>query len=609
MNQPSKYKALVACVFSIGLVACGDETTVNVTTDSDVNIPKATVSMSGITEYTDNRGQATIIRKDARYDAVLSIEAPGYISQSITVDGVQSDDVVKRSVSAKLKAKNPVQVVEDISLANKVTLKDGSVFVDFTPNSFVTTDGSPATGKADVTITAWDPTNPQDMAAFLGDGVAQTLQGDIVQLVSYGAMTVEFSQNGKKLQLADGKKATISMPLAFDKHYDGKAVKAGDTIPMWYFSEEKGLWVEEGQGQVITNAQGDLLLTADVAHFTTWNWDMKFDNPASIFVKCELPNGTATMCDVSASITYNNGASTKVKSTSVPETGVDVINIDPNLDRLALEASYYDHVTNTTFVGAFMSNGLPNTDAIIKLTALEKLSIKCQLPSGATTDCIVSGSVNYDDRKSTQLVRQTTTQAGITVNKYPNLTDVSLSAEYFDETRNKILSGTFTATNLTNNEAVIVLDKERDVDLLEETLLTSIPQYIDESDLIDGATNRDSIGYFGYGQLSFDYITNVSYQNPGQEVRMLDSSQYSINSSNNSNLLEVSLIPEKVDMAKINKEAVFVIEYYNRSYDNYGCGEECGYFDYRVTKTVQLHPVKTESYSLEQYYSDSYPPT
>ncbi|PID37781.1 MAG: hypothetical protein CR966_00405 [Pseudomonadales bacterium] len=604
MNQPSKYKALVACVFSIGLVACGDETTVNVTTDSDVNIPKATVSMSGITEYTDNRGQATIIRKDAKYDAVLSIEAPGYISQSITVDGVQSDDVVKRSVSAKLKAKNPVQVVEDISLANKVTLKDGSVFVDFTPNSFVTTDGSPATGKAEVTITTWDPTNPQDMSAFLGDGVAQTLQGDIVQLVSYGAMTVEFSQNGQKLQLANGKKATISMPLTFDKHYDGKAVKAGDTIPMWYFSEEKGLWVEEGQGQVITNPQGDLLLTADVAHFTTWNWDMKMDNPASMFVKCQLADGTATMCDVSASITYNNGASTKLKSTTVPETGVDVINIDPNLDSLALEASYYDHVTDTTFVGAFMSNGLPNTDAVIKLETLEKLSIKCQLPSGATTDCIVSGSVSYDDRKSTQLVRQSATQAGITVNKYPNLTDVNLSAEYFDESRNKVLSGTFTATNLTNNEAIIILDKESDVDdgPLDETFLTNIPQYIDEVELVKGATNRGSIGYFNNDVLSFEYINSVSYHNPGQEVVRLGSSQYSLN-----DLSEVRLVPEKVDMTKINKEAIFVIKY---SYYNYsGCGWECGSFKYNVTKTVQLYPVKTESYTLYQITEQYEPPT
>ncbi|NHN39740.1 hypothetical protein G8764_20755 [Pseudomaricurvus alcaniphilus] len=46
----------------------------------------------------------------------------------------------------------------------------------------------------------------------------------------------------------------------------------GDTVPLWYYDEDAGLWKEEGEGTVeVRNSQ--LQICGEVTHFTWWNYD------------------------------------------------------------------------------------------------------------------------------------------------------------------------------------------------------------------------------------------------------------------------------------------------------------------------------------------------
>jgi hypothetical protein len=101
-----------------------------------------------------------------------------------------------------------------------------------------------------------------------GDQRGITTSGDIKGLTTYGMANVELTgNNGQLLQMATGKNAVITMPLPASVQ-----VNAPATIPLWYFDEVKGLWIEQGSAVKKGNTY-----SAEVSHFTIWN----LDEPAS----------------------------------------------------------------------------------------------------------------------------------------------------------------------------------------------------------------------------------------------------------------------------------------------------------------------------------------
>jgi hypothetical protein len=83
-------------------------------------------------------------------------------------------------------------------------------------------------------------------------------------LTSYGMMAVEINgTNGEELQLASGKNAVLTFPISSPTQ-----ATAPSSIPLWFFDETKGMWVEQGAAIKSGNAY-----VGSVAHFTWWNCD------------------------------------------------------------------------------------------------------------------------------------------------------------------------------------------------------------------------------------------------------------------------------------------------------------------------------------------------
>lgn len=70
--------------------------------------------------------------------------------------------------------------------------------------------------------------------------------------------------SGEALQIASGKKATLTMPLPAAAQASAPA-----TIPLWHFNESKGLWEEEGTATKTGNTY-----VGEVSHFSFWNCDL-----------------------------------------------------------------------------------------------------------------------------------------------------------------------------------------------------------------------------------------------------------------------------------------------------------------------------------------------
>jgi hypothetical protein len=171
-------------------------------------------------------------------------------------------DGEERLLNFRVKA-SQFNALDATAVAAGGNVTDGSTMVTFPANAFVTASGAAFTGAVNVQLATFDASNPDDLESFPGD-FAGTDAGTEVGLFSLGFVNVQlFDDDQKPLQLAEGKKATLVFPV---KNLD----PADTTIPMWYFDEAQGTWIREGEGTV---DQGTGLITAEVAHFSTWNAD------------------------------------------------------------------------------------------------------------------------------------------------------------------------------------------------------------------------------------------------------------------------------------------------------------------------------------------------
>lgn len=84
------------------------------------------------------------------------------------------------------------------------------------------------------------------------------------QIASFGFINIEIYNGTEKLQIATGKQATLTAPIP--SSVQGKAPA---TMPLWYYDEQKGEWIEEGSANRTGNNY-----SGKVSHFTSWNFDI-----------------------------------------------------------------------------------------------------------------------------------------------------------------------------------------------------------------------------------------------------------------------------------------------------------------------------------------------
>jgi len=143
---------------------------------------------------------------------------------------------------------------------------EGGAQVNFEPNSFIRTDESEYQGEVHVITKYLDPTLVSTLDEMPGDlvGIRPFENNEEVSLISYGMLLVELeSEDGQKLNLAPNTNAELKLPVP-----QALLSSAPAEIPLWYFNEEIGRWVEEGSA----NLENDFYI-GEVSHFSFWNCD------------------------------------------------------------------------------------------------------------------------------------------------------------------------------------------------------------------------------------------------------------------------------------------------------------------------------------------------
>lgn len=169
----------------------------------------------------------------------------------------------KHFVEITMLAKGTPQVFNS---QNGGTVNFSGLSITFPTDGVVLKQGkTPYTGQVYVFAKRIDPytdlggtSMPGDLRAINKNGVEKTLQ-------SFGMFVAElYDVNGNALQIADTKDAEFSLTIPTNV-----VGIAPSTLPLWYFDETQGMWIEEGAGILNGNKYN-----GKVKHFSFWNCDV-----------------------------------------------------------------------------------------------------------------------------------------------------------------------------------------------------------------------------------------------------------------------------------------------------------------------------------------------
>ena len=246
--------------------------------DENGNVLNGATVLSGNSQATtDSSGQFNInVNTIIGNRYVLRIKKDGYFDR---IYSKMVSDTMNYPIQLIKKEPSKFVTLKKFNANEGVIIEVNGATVTIPESSLAKNDGSDYNGTVDISVVYLSPTESPAMEPLMpgADLMAIANDGDTVPLISYGMVNVEMSdEDGNPLQLKDGCEAYLKYPAP-------KGFTSHDTIPLWYFNEESGLWVEEGY----TTRQGDEYV-GSVRHFTWWNCDIKLENGARL--RCRLKN-------------------------------------------------------------------------------------------------------------------------------------------------------------------------------------------------------------------------------------------------------------------------------------------------------------------------------
>ncbi len=246
--------------------------------DENGNVLNGATVLSGNNQATtDSSGQFNInVNTIIGNRYLLRIKKDGYFDR---IYSKMVSDTMDYPIQLIKKEQSNFVALNEFNANEGIIIEVNGATVTIPESSLAKSDGSDYNGKVGISVVYLSPASTPAMEPLMpgADLMAIANDGDTVPLISYGMVNVEMTDdNGNPLQLKDGCEAYLKYPApkGFSNH---------DTIPLWYFNEESGLWVEEGY----STRQGDKYV-GSVRHFTWWNCDIKIENGAKI--RCRLIN-------------------------------------------------------------------------------------------------------------------------------------------------------------------------------------------------------------------------------------------------------------------------------------------------------------------------------
>ncbi|HXB08985.1 MAG TPA: carboxypeptidase-like regulatory domain-containing protein [Puia sp.] len=283
MKKPLVSLALILIILSAGFLACQKYSSTDNSTNNGNNIPPEVVVTASIQGRVVDQGgipvQGAAVSSGTASTTtdVNGIFTFTKISMSSRFGYVQANKsgyfMGSRSIITSSGAANfiTIRLINRTETGNFAASSGGKIMVNsgdtvaFAASSIVTASTNAAyTGTVHVFATYLNPTNDNVSQYMPGDLRGIGSDGKETAIQSFGMMNVELRDDaGNKLQIASGQSVSLTMAIPASLQSVASA-----TIPLWYFNDSSGRWIQQGTA----TRQGNNYV-GQVNHFTWWNCD------------------------------------------------------------------------------------------------------------------------------------------------------------------------------------------------------------------------------------------------------------------------------------------------------------------------------------------------
>ena len=332
-----------------------------VTDENNAPVKGANVKAGTATTTTDKYGYFEIINTQVVQNAaVVTVNQPGYfkgIKTYIARTGKPAFFRIKlipKTVAGNINA----------SAGGAVTLTNG-LSISLPANAVVNAaTGAVYNGTINVAAYWLDPTSADLNNIMPGDLRGINDAGLLKGLTTFGMAAVELTgASGELLQIATGKKATLTLPIPATL-----LSKAPSSIPLWYFDEALGLWKQQGTAVKTGNTY-----VGDVSHFSFWNCDtpgsyVQFDCTILSNANIPIQNMVVKISVVSnpsnAAAGYTNSAG--FVSGPIPDNQTLLLEVFPSFN--CTSPPLYSQIFTTTSSNISLGNLIMPVNNIANIT-------------------------------------------------------------------------------------------------------------------------------------------------------------------------------------------------------------------------------------------------
>jgi hypothetical protein len=305
------------------------------------------VSVGALSTLTDASGAFTLagVTPGSRVTVIFSAPTHGETARiaALSVGGTTD-------VQARLVAVGSTTSVA-VAAGGTATVPGSTARVVLAAGSVQRADGSLPTGNLQVRLTPIDPAS--DTSVMPGDFT--TLVGAVaVPIESFGALDVRLSDDtGQTLNLRSGQSASLRIPVA------SRDPNPPATIPLFYFDNAAGRWVQEGTATLAGTAP-NRYYEGTVTHFTVWNADRVADT-----VRVSGCVADANGVRVAGAHVYTDGVNYSGTSSAVADANGD-FTVPMRVNSVAtLVGLSLGQLSNTLSVGPYaVDTQLPNCLAL-----------------------------------------------------------------------------------------------------------------------------------------------------------------------------------------------------------------------------------------------------
>lgn len=397
----------------------------------------ATVTIGTGTVTTNLKGFFTFKNASVKENfAHVKVTKPGYVNASrvlVPTNGMNRVNIMM--IPATTTSTISSGSTSTVSLPNGTKVKFDGSFKDANGNTY--------SGSVSVALFNLASSNPYLNELMPGSFLATNSGGNARVMETFGMVHVQLTgSSGQNLQIANGHTAEMTVPIDATQ-----ASSSPNTIPLWSYNEDTGMWNEEGTATKVGNTY-----VGTVSHFSWWNCDAQFEQAT---MKVTVKNAAGQILP-NIKVTLKRASQTYETYGMTDNTGM-VSGIVPSGEVLSLKV--YDVCNNVIYasnVGPFSTGSVTTIpDITVNPPSSTSYTVQGNLKTCANAD-VTDGYVILRNVAATNYFNYLTvpvsSNGSFTFNTYACNANPQFVYEGFDVTNLQTTGEiTFTATTNTVN--------------------------------------------------------------------------------------------------------------------------------------------------------------